>query len=95
MQLSLQGDGLVTNGLAIGARVEVTANGITQVQTVGGGGGQWGAQDDLVLHFGLGSACEAQVQVTWPNQEMSTQSFQVAGGYRWQVTQDKDPVAEW
>ncbi|NCG19789.1 MAG: hypothetical protein GWP91_12340 [Rhodobacterales bacterium] len=95
VQLSLQGDGLVTNGLAIGARVEVTANGITQVQTVGGGGGQWGAQDDLVLHFGLGSACEAQVQVTWPNQEMSTQSFQVAGGYRWQVTQDKDPVAEW
>jgi hypothetical protein len=41
------------------------------------GHGQWGNQDDLVLHFSLGGACAAEVAVRWPDAELSTQSFTV------------------
>lgn len=85
IQVRLRGDGTQVNGAAIGARVEVTAGGVTQVQQVGGGGGQWGAQDDLVLHFGLGSACEAEVKVVWPDSEQSVSRFSVQGGYRYSI----------
>ncbi|MHA1597185.1 MAG: CRTAC1 family protein [Alphaproteobacteria bacterium] len=58
----VQGDG---NRTAIGAWVEVRANGRVQRReiTVGGGhaGGQFGA-----LHFGLGDAESAEVRVQWP-----------------------------
>ena len=39
--------------------VEVSAGGVTQTQEVGGGHGHYGIQNDRILHFGLGEACEA------------------------------------
>lgn len=57
-----------SNTAAIGARVEVTANGVTQVQTVDAGPGQFGPQRPLAMTFGLGTAGVADtVKVTWPN----------------------------
>ncbi|MCP4809962.1 MAG: CRTAC1 family protein [Proteobacteria bacterium] len=77
VQLDLRTD-VGSNSRAIGARVEVTADGLTQVQQVGGGHGQWGNQDDLVLHFGLGDACTADVEITWPDGAVT--EHQVTGG---------------
>ncbi|MEW5847880.1 MAG: CRTAC1 family protein [Myxococcota bacterium] len=81
-----------TNRAAIGARVSVTAGGVTQTQEVGGGHGHVGMQHDLVLHFGLGSNCVASVTVRWPDANLATQSFDVPAGYRWRVTQGSEPV---
>ncbi len=90
IQLRLAGgDG--TNAAAIGARVSVTANGVTQTQDVDGGHGHYGNQDDLVLTFGLGGACEADVTVRWPDSGLSEQSFTVGGGYRYRVDQGQPP----
>jgi hypothetical protein len=93
VQLELVG-GEGTNRSAIGARVEVTAGGITQTHQVDGGHGQLGAEDDLVQHFGLGTACEAEVTVTWPAAGFPTQSFTVPAGHRFRVTQGSNPVVE-
>ncbi|MCB9761640.1 MAG: CRTAC1 family protein [Alphaproteobacteria bacterium] len=93
LQLHLVGTG-GSNAAAVGARVEVTADGVTQVQHVTGGFGQWGNQDDLTLHFGLGGACEADVTVTWPDADGTTETFALGGGYRYVVTQGAGAVGE-
>ncbi len=90
IQLTLEG-GEGSNKAAIGARVEVTADGVTQTHQVDGGHGHYGAQDDLTQHFGLGSACQAQVTITWPDAVGSQQSFTLGGGYRYLVKQGQDP----
>jgi len=56
--------GTTTNRAAIGSRVVVTANDRRQVQEVRSGG-SFCSQSDLRLHFGLGTAKEARVQVRW------------------------------
>jgi hypothetical protein len=56
--------GTKTNRAAIGSRVVVTANSRRQAQEVRSGG-SFCSQNDLRLHFGLGIAKEAQVQVRW------------------------------
>ena len=59
--------GTKSNRAAIGARVTVRAEGITQFSEVRGGG-SYLSQNDLRLHFGLGSASTMDsVQVRWPN----------------------------
>ncbi len=83
-----------TNRSAIGARVRVTAGGITQTQDVGGGHGHYGMQDDLTLTFGLAAACEADVEVRWPNAALTTQRFAVTSGHRFFVREAMAPVAE-
>jgi hypothetical protein len=83
-----------SNGAAIGARLWVTAGGATQIRDVSGGHGQWGAQDDLVQHVGLGTACEAVVRVRWPDAEGSEQTATLGAGLRWTWTQGQAPVAE-
>ena len=93
IQLSLQG-GEGTNAAAIGARVSVTAGDITQTQRVDGGHGHYGNQDDLTLTFGLGSACEAEVTIRWPDADLTEQTFTVGSGYRYTVAQGKAPEAE-
>ena len=93
VELRLEG-GEGSNRSAIGARVELTADGVTQTRLIDGGHGQFGQQDDLVAHFGLGAACEATVRVVWPDAAGTTQSFTVGGGYRYLVHQGQDPVAE-
>ncbi len=93
VQLHLEG-GEGTNRAAIGARVRVTAGGVTQTQEVGGGHGHFGAQQDLVLHFGLGAACEAEVEVRWPDASLTTETFSLPAGHRFRVAQGGTPVAE-
>ena len=52
-----------------------TAKG-TQVQEVSGGFGHFGIQNDTVLTFGLGDACEiTEVTVRWPNGEKTLQKL--------------------
>ena len=59
--------GVQSNRSAIGARVTVTTGGVTQTNEVRGGG-SYLAQNDLRVHFGLGSAVTVdRLQVRWPN----------------------------
>jgi len=62
-----------SNTSAIGAMVRVTAGGRTQTQYVSGGYGHGNVQADLVLTFGLGSACEIDsIEVRWPDAAATT-----------------------
>ena len=69
---------------------------LTQVQEVGGGHGQWGNQDDRVLHFGLGTDCVGELTVQWPDAAGTTETFIVGSGYRWVVTAggEAEPVLD-
>jgi hypothetical protein len=65
--------GTKSNRAAIGARVTIHAGGMTQFDEVRGGG-SYLSQNDLRLHFGLGSATKIDlVEVRWPAGK--TQSF--------------------
>ena len=58
--------GTKSNRAAIGARVTIQAGGMTQFDEVRGGG-SYLSQNDLRLHFGLGSATRIDsVEVRWP-----------------------------
>lgn len=96
VQLHLVG-GEGTNRAAIGARVTVAGeDGVVQTQEVDGGHGHYGAQKDLTLHFGLGAACRAEVTVRWPNASLSTQTFELVSGYRYELVEGglPQPVLE-
>ncbi len=56
---------------ALGARVVVTAGGVRQVQERQSGG-SYLASHDPRLHFGLGDATRAKVEITWPGGAMLT-----------------------
>ena len=59
--------GVRSNRSAIGARVRMTAGGVTQVQEVRGGGSYY-SQNDLRVHFGLGTVAKVdRVDVRWPS----------------------------
>lgn len=60
----------------IGARIEVTAGGVTQVREVGGGTHRYSQNHGI--HFGLGSATTADVRVIWPNGTKSIRRQQPA-----------------
>jgi len=85
------GDGV--NGGAIGARVSLATASLSQVQEVDGGHGQWGNQDDRVLHFGLGADCAGELTVVWPDAAGTTETFLVGSGYRWVITQGGEAEA--
>ena len=51
--------------LAIGARVKITAGGMTQTEEIHSGG-SYLSQNDLRVHFGLGKDERARVEVRWP-----------------------------
>jgi hypothetical protein len=62
--------GTKSNRAAIGARVTIRAGGVTQFGEVRGGG-SYLSQNDLRLHFGLGSVPKMDsVEVRWPNGEI-------------------------
>ena len=64
--LILKLEGTHSNRSAIGARVKVTAGGHTQFQAVQSGG-SYLSQNDLRLHFGLGTAAIVdRIEVQWP-----------------------------
>ena len=88
LQLQLVGTG-GSNRSAIGARVWVTAGGVTQMQELGGGYGHYGMQQDTVLHFGLGANCAIdEVKVRWPDGSLTVQKWNnVRANYLVRLTQ--------
>jgi len=59
--------GATSNRDAIGARVKITAGGVTQMREVKAGS-SYLAQNDLRVHFGLGKAARIdRIDVRWPN----------------------------
>ncbi len=66
------------NRNAIGAVVTVTAGGVRQDQQMLVGGGHAGGQA-LPLHFGLGAATEAVVEVQWPDGTTTSQTVAADG----------------
>lgn len=65
--ITLQLEGSRGNRDAIGARVELTAGGRTQVHEVRSGG-SYLSHNDMRLHFGLGAASRVEgIRIRWPN----------------------------
>jgi enediyne biosynthesis protein E4 len=59
--------GSKSNRDAMGARLKLTAGGLTQIREIAGGG-SYLSQSDLRAHFGLGSASRInKLEVTWPS----------------------------
>lgn len=92
LQIELKGKA-GTNRSAIGARVRVTADTVTQTQEVSGGHGLGAMQNERVLHFGVSGACLLKVEVRWPNAALDTETFWVSAGSRYLIEQGKDPIA--
>jgi len=64
--------GAKSNRLAIGARVKITAGGVTQTEEIHSGG-SYLSQNDLRVHFGLGAAKKIDsVEIRWPSGKMET-----------------------
>jgi len=62
----------MSNRAAIGARVTIRAAGVKQFSEVRGGG-SYLSQNDLRLHFGLGTAAKMEsVEIRWPNGMVET-----------------------
>jgi hypothetical protein len=66
--LRLQLTGTRCNRMAVGARVKLTASSLSQYATVRAGDSYLSSTDPR-LHFGLGSATEVEIEVTWPGGE--------------------------
>jgi enediyne biosynthesis protein E4 len=65
--ISFELAGSKSNRLAIGARLKVTSSGMTQTADVRSGG-SYLSQNDLRVHFGLGSATKVdEVEIRWPS----------------------------
>jgi enediyne biosynthesis protein E4 len=65
--ISIELAGTRSDRLALNARVKVTAGGMTQTDEVHSGG-SYLSQNDLRLHFGLGSATKVDsIEVRWPS----------------------------
>ncbi|MBZ0267628.1 FG-GAP-like repeat-containing protein, partial [bacterium] len=70
VQFQLQGT--LSNRSAIGARVTLTAGGVTQVREISGGSG-YGSQDAQTASFGLGAVATIDlVQIDWPSGVVQT-----------------------
>ncbi len=64
--------GTKSNRLAIGARVKITAGGVTQTSEIHSGG-SYLSQSDLRVHFGLGAAATVDtVEIRWPSGGMDS-----------------------
>jgi len=96
LAIRLAGDGTTTNAAGLGARVKVTAGGVTQVQELTSGYGHFGLQNDTSLFFSLGG-CEsaATVEIVWPDQNRTTSVYEaVAGGRLVELRQGDEAVHE-
>jgi hypothetical protein len=95
VQVRLHGAPGKSHAAAIGARVAVTAGGVTQVQEVNGGYGHFGMQHGTVLTFGLGTSCTIDsLEVRWPDSAGTVETFKdVVPNYLVDVKQgEKKPV---
>ena len=81
-----------SNRKAIGARVTLSTSAVSQTRYIDGGHGHYGVQHDSLIHFGLGSSCDAEVTITWPDQQLSTQTFKVVAGFQYQIEQGQTPT---
>jgi len=64
--------GTKSNRLAIGARVKITAGGMTQTEEIHSGG-SYLSQNDLRVHFGLDAAKKIEsVEIRWPSGKLET-----------------------
>ena len=81
-----------TNRAAIGARVKVTSGCNSQIRDVDGGHGHFSTQRDLVVHFGVGEAASVDVEIRWPDADLSSQTFSVETNKRYQVVQGTAPA---
>jgi enediyne biosynthesis protein E4 len=65
--ISFELAGTKSNRLAIGARLKIVAGGMTQTDEIHSGG-SYLSQNDLRVHFGLGSASKVNsVEIHWPS----------------------------
>jgi len=59
--------GTKSNRAALGAKIRLTAGGMTQIEEVRSGG-SYLSQNDLRVHFGIGSATRIDsVEIRWPS----------------------------
>jgi enediyne biosynthesis protein E4 len=63
-----------------------------KVKEVDGAHGHFNTQKDPVLHFGLGASCVVDVEVRWPDAELTTQQFTLEGGKLYFLKQGEKPV---
>ena len=71
LTVRLEGEGCDTAGgcncSGVGARVFVTAGGVTQIRELQGGKGHWNSQPSLPVEFGLGDEETIdELRVRWP-----------------------------
>ncbi|MEA3403538.1 MAG: CRTAC1 family protein [Armatimonadota bacterium] len=72
LKVRVQGDGAALNRSAIGAQVRIRLEGMTLTRQVAAGTGE-GNQNDLVLHFGLGThGTPVSLEILWPGGTMQT-----------------------
>ena len=65
--ISFELAGMTSNRLAIGARIKIVAGGVTQTDEIHSGG-SYLSQNDLRVHFGLGSVNKVDaVEIHWPS----------------------------
>ena len=81
--LALDLRGTVTNRDGLGARITVTADGVTRVREVRGGGGLGATQHSHWVHFGLGTATAVEsASVRWVGGALeSIEGLEVDGRY--------------
>lgn len=86
--------GGAANRSAIGARIRVTAGGVTQTRELSGSFGHFGLGQELVAHFGLGATCAIdRVEVRWPDAANSVETFDnVRANYRLEIRQGEGQV---
>ncbi|NOZ87590.1 MAG: CRTAC1 family protein [Deltaproteobacteria bacterium] len=79
------------NRAAIGARVEILADGMLQTRHVDGGHGHFGLQNSLAVRFGLGNSCRIdKLTVTWPDKDHTRDEFSnVLANYVLMISQEK------
>ena len=84
-----------SNHAAIGARVRVTAGGVTQTHQIDGGHGHVGIQHDLVQTFGLGEVCDIdEIEIRWPDAAGTVERWtDVRANYEVTLTQGSGEVA--
>ena len=79
--VSFELDGTKSNRLALNARIKIVAGGMTQTDEVHSGG-SYLSQNDLRVHFGLGSATKIdKVEIHWPSGRIETLTDLAADQY--------------
>jgi len=91
--VSLRLVGTKSNRDAMGARVKLTAGGITQIREIAGGG-SYLSQSDLRAHFGLGASTKIErLEISWPSG--AQQTFRDVAADRFYIIQEgKEELAQ-